>query len=140
MPDDPAPPGSPLHWLFDRTRIEGREREDEAAGAVLINCTISGARSCVDDSAESLRELFLAEMSRFFPDAAIDIRNFRAIKEKRATISHAAGTYHWRPETRGPIAGLYLAGDWVRTGLPATIESAVQSGHDAARAVLEDRR
>jgi hypothetical protein len=27
---------------------------------------------------------------------------------------------------------LLLAGDWVRTGLPATIESAVLSGHMAA--------
>jgi p-hydroxybenzoate 3-monooxygenase len=35
---------------------------------------------------------------------------------------------------------LFLAGDWVRTGLPATIESAVQSGHDAAKAVLADER
>ena len=62
------------------------------------------------------------------------------IKEKRATISHAAGTYHCRPETTGPLRGLYLAGDWVRTGLPATIESAVQSGHDAAKAILADER
>jgi uncharacterized protein with NAD-binding domain and iron-sulfur cluster len=61
------------------------------------------------------------------------------VKEKRATISHAAGTYHRRPETRSPIPGLFLAGDWVRTGLPATIESAVQSGHDAARAIVENR-
>jgi hypothetical protein len=27
---------------------------------------------------------------------------------------------------------LLLAGDWIDTGLPATIESAVRSGHNAA--------
>jgi uncharacterized protein with NAD-binding domain and iron-sulfur cluster len=59
------------------------------------------------------------------------------VKEKRATISHAAGTSQRRPQTRSPIAGLLLAGDWVRTGLPATIESACQSGHDAAAAILD---
>jgi predicted NAD/FAD-dependent oxidoreductase len=37
---------------------------------------------------------------------------------------------------RSPIAGLFFAGDWVRTGIPATIESACQSGHMAAAAVL----
>jgi predicted NAD/FAD-dependent oxidoreductase len=33
------------------------------------------------------------------------------------------------------VKGLYLAGDWIDTGLPATIESAVVSGHRAAAAV-----
>ena len=36
-----------------------------------------------------------------------------------------------------PVRGLFLAGDWIDTGLPATIESAVQSGHTAARAILD---
>ena len=35
------------------------------------------------------------------------------------------------------IAGFALAGDWTDTGLPATIESAVVSGHAAARAILD---
>jgi hydroxysqualene dehydroxylase len=128
--------GSPLHWLFDRNAIEGR---DDDSG-VLINCTISGARGLVDDRPEALMELFKAEMRRYFPDRPIELRDYKVVKEKRATISHAAGTYQQRPETVSPVAGLYLAGDWVRTGLPATIESACQSGHDAATAVLAGRR
>jgi hydroxysqualene dehydroxylase len=35
------------------------------------------------------------------------------------------------------VPGLFLAGDWIDTGLPATIESAVVSGHAAAKAALE---
>jgi hypothetical protein len=34
---------------------------------------------------------------------------------------------------------LLLAGDWVETGLPATIESAVLSGHMAANHATEMR-
>jgi hypothetical protein len=34
---------------------------------------------------------------------------------------------------------LLLAGDWIDTGLPATIESAVRSGHWAAAAALAPR-
>jgi monoamine oxidase len=30
------------------------------------------------------------------------------------------------------VRGLYLAGDWTDTGLPATIEGAVRSGRRAA--------
>lgn len=123
--------GSPLHWMFNRSKIEGEE-----GGEVLLNCTISAARSCIEDPPETLQELLQSELSRFFPGQPLAIRQFKVIKEKRATISHAAGTYHCRPETVGPLRGLYMAGDWVRTGIPATIESAVQSGHDAARAVL----
>jgi predicted NAD/FAD-dependent oxidoreductase len=124
--------GSPLHWLFDRSRIEGRDD-----GPVLLNCTISGARGLVDDRPAQLLELFKSEMRRFFPDRPIAIRDTKVVKEKRATISHAAGTYQRRPAARSPISGLWLAGDWVRTGLPATIESACQSGHDAAAGILD---
>ncbi len=125
--------GSPLHWLWDRDQIEGRPTGEGS----LLSVTISGARSFVHDQPEALRELFLGELARYFPTSKAKITAFRVVKEKRATISHAAGTYHRRPETRSPLRGLWLAGDWVRTGLPATIESASQSGHDAARALLE---
>ncbi len=124
----------PIHWLFNRSLIDG-----ESGGDTLLNCTISAARSAVADSPESLLELFHGEMARYFPDHRYKVRHFRVIKEKRATISHAAGSYQWRPEIIAPIGGLYMAGDWVRTGLPATIESAVQSGHESAAAVLERR-
>ncbi len=127
---------SPLHWLFDRSRIEGLDEP----GRVLVNCTVSGARGMVDDRPAVLVELFKSEMRRFFPGRPFEVLSSKVIKEKRATISHAAGTYHRRPETVAPVPGLYLAGDWVRTGLPATIESAVQSGHDAARAVVDGLR
>jgi uncharacterized protein with NAD-binding domain and iron-sulfur cluster len=42
-----------------------------------------------------------------------------------------------RPAARTPVRGLYLAGDWTATGLPATIEGAVQSGNAAAREVMQ---
>jgi uncharacterized FAD-dependent dehydrogenase len=35
------------------------------------------------------------------------------------------------------VRGLFLAGDWIETGLPGTIESAAVAGHLAARAVLQ---
>lgn len=127
--------GSPLHWLFDRSRIEGHDD-----GQVLLNCTISGARGLVDDRPATLLELAKSELRRYFPDRPVQVRAHKIVKEHKATISHAAGTTQWRPATRSPVPGLLLGGDWVRTGLPATIESACQSGHDAAAAVLEDAR
>ena len=40
-----------------------------------------------------------------------------------------------RPSLATPISNFFLAGDWIQTGLPATIESAVASGHAAAAAI-----
>jgi uncharacterized protein with NAD-binding domain and iron-sulfur cluster len=57
------------------------------------------------------------------------------VREKRATFSVAPGQPP-RPETRTAIPGLFLAGDWIDTGLPATIEGAVRSGHMAASLAL----
>jgi len=40
-----------------------------------------------------------------------------------------------RPLAETPLRNFFLAGDWIQTGLPATIESAVISGHAAAAAI-----
>ena len=55
------------------------------------------------------------------------------IREPHATFSLAPGQPD-RPATATDVRGLFLAGDWIDTGLPATIESAVRSGHLAAAA------
>jgi zeta-carotene desaturase len=57
------------------------------------------------------------------------------VRERRATFSLAPGQPP-RPSTRTAIPGLVLAGDWIDTGLPGTIESAALSGHWAAEHVI----
>jgi uncharacterized protein with NAD-binding domain and iron-sulfur cluster len=56
------------------------------------------------------------------------------VRERRATFSLAPGQPR-RPGTKTPVAGLVLAGDWIETGLPATIEGAALSGRHAAEAL-----
>ena len=57
------------------------------------------------------------------------------ITEKRATFACTPGLR--RPGTLTPEAGLWLAGDYVASDYPATIESAVQSGVIAGRSILK---
>ena len=59
------------------------------------------------------------------------------VREPRATFSLAPGQPA-RPPVQTAVPGLYLAGDWIDTGLPATIESAVRAGHWAAAAVCDN--
>jgi uncharacterized protein with NAD-binding domain and iron-sulfur cluster len=62
---------------------------------------------------------------------------WQAIKEKQATFAATPANEPQRPRTHTVIPGFYLAGDWVATGLPGTIEGAVQSGFAAAEMLLQ---
>ena len=53
-------------------------------------------------------------------------------EEHDATIAHTVGSAGARPDAPTALPGLFLAGDWTATGLPATLESAVRSGRRAA--------
>jgi len=81
----------------------------------------------------------LRELCEFAPEAA------------RATVLHAdvhdipmaiaaplVGTEAQRLPARTSIPALYVAGDWTRTCLPSSMESAVKSGWLAAEAMLAD--
>ncbi|NOZ01904.1 MAG: hypothetical protein GXP54_08455, partial [Deltaproteobacteria bacterium] len=70
---------------------------------------------------------------RFFPKAAgVEPIDSMVIMAKRATFRGCPGQHGMRPSCPTPIENLFLAGDWTDTGLPSTIESAVDSGFTAA--------
>jgi len=60
---------------------------------------------------------------------------WQLVKEKRATFAATPAQDAKRPDSRTKWANIVLAGDWVQTGLPATIEGAVRSGYRAASIV-----
>jgi len=62
---------------------------------------------------------------------------WRIVRERRATFAATPEQVALRPSTETSAANLLLAGDYVRTGAPASIESAVRSGDAAAKAVLK---
>jgi squalene-associated FAD-dependent desaturase len=61
---------------------------------------------------------------------------WQVIKERRATFAALPEENAKRPESKTRWANLFLAGDWIRTGLPATIEGAIRSGNTAAEHVI----
>ncbi|MFB3854361.1 MAG: hydroxysqualene dehydroxylase HpnE [Vicinamibacterales bacterium] len=122
-------PGRRFQWLFDKRRAFG----DSASHVTAV---ASGARSLLSSDNEDVVRAALDEIVPAIPEAA-SARLLRAtvIREKRATFSLAPGQPS-RPGVRTGVPNLFLAGDWIDTGLPATIESAVESGRRAAEAVL----
>jgi hydroxysqualene dehydroxylase len=65
-----------------------------------------------------------------------DLPPWQIVKEKRATFAATPAQDAKRPDSRTRSANVVLAGDWVQTGLPATIEGAVRSGYKAASIVV----
>jgi hydroxysqualene dehydroxylase len=120
-------PGRTMQWVFDKRLVVG----DAASHLTLVS---SGAEDVVGRTNAELIELALHELRSAIPAAADkDVLNATVVREPRATFSLAPGQPP-RPSTKTPVSGLWLAGDWVDTGLPATIEGAVRSGHWAAAA------
>ena len=59
------------------------------------------------------------------------------IKEIHATFSPEPGVEAWRLGQGSGVKGLFLAGDWTRTGWPSTMEGAVRSGYLASEMLLD---
>jgi hydroxysqualene dehydroxylase len=130
-----APSGSPLfvgviggaaEWAF-------RKRE-------VLSVTVSAAKEFVDLPAEELRQLLWSDTARAFQLPRDPVPPARIVKERRATFVASPDQLRRRPGTQTRWKNLALAGDYVDTGLPATIESAIRSGFAAARGVLARRR
>jgi squalene-associated FAD-dependent desaturase len=118
----------PLQWLF---------RKDQQGKAV--HGVISAAREWTARSKDEALSAFTDQICRTFP-AARDATLQRGVivVEKRSTFSPAPGADRHRPTQAPPPGGiehLYLAGDYTKTGWPATMEGVVRSGYLAAGAV-----
>jgi squalene-associated FAD-dependent desaturase len=116
-----------IQWMFNKSRIRRDELGVSEAPGQYLELVISA----------SFAELHQArELARFFPAVRkATILKSAVLKEARATFSVTPGLDPFRPAA-DVGGGLYLAGDWTRTGWPSTMEGAVRSGRLTAEAIL----
>jgi uncharacterized protein with NAD-binding domain and iron-sulfur cluster len=89
---------------------------------------------------EEIVRATMRELAEFAPYAAdARVKHASVHRIPMAIPCPIVGTERARPRTRTPIDGLRLAGDWVQTHLPYSMESAVCSGCLAAEQLLADR-
>lgn len=120
-------PGRTLQWVFDKRLVFG----DRSSHLTLVS---SGADEVLARANGDLIAMAHEELVDALPVAqGARLVNATVVREPRATFSLAPDQPR-RPSTATAVTGLFLAGDWVDTGLPATIEGAVRSGHWAAEA------
>jgi len=101
-----------------------------------ISATISGADAIVDQDREVLAGRIWSEVVRAL-DISAALPAWQIVKEKRATFAATPAQDARRPRAETQWRNLFLAGDWTQTGLPATIEGALQSGESAAVLALK---
>ncbi|NQU56421.1 MAG: FAD-dependent oxidoreductase [Rhodospirillales bacterium] len=113
--------GGVSQWLFVRGDV--------------ASVTVSAADALARESAEDIARTLWAEVAKALDLVDVPLGPYRIIKEKRATFAQSPEQVRLRADTRTRWDNVLLAGDWTQTGLPATIEGAITSGHRAAEAV-----
>jgi zeta-carotene desaturase len=118
-----------IHWLYNQSRLQGRSGN-------YIELVVSATRAFAALSREEAIGQALRELAEFFPRVKeAKLEKVALVKEVHATFGVPPGIDAARPAAVSPWPNLFLAGDWVQTGWPSTMESAARSGHLAAEAV-----
>jgi uncharacterized protein with NAD-binding domain and iron-sulfur cluster len=137
-------------WVFNKSRLYG---QDEASGAnarptgetgdgartnrQYLQLVISASYDLVPRSRQEIIDLCLRELGDVLPETRrAELQRATVIKEVNATFSPEPGVDRWRSGQQIGVKNLFLAGDWTRTGWPATMEGAARSGYLAAEALL----
>ncbi|PKL82711.1 MAG: hypothetical protein CVV24_08650 [Ignavibacteriae bacterium HGW-Ignavibacteriae-3] len=114
---------SKIHWVFNHHSH--------------ITLMVSAADRLINMDSEQIIDEFVSELEKYFPIFQREIIvSSKVIKEKRATFIPDIASSASRKDFICCIGNLFVAGDWIDTGLPSTIESAVLSGRMAAHNVI----
>lgn len=114
---------SPVQWIFQK-----------ADG--YLCCSLSAAGALVATPTDDLVAAMWREVSAALPELhGAKLVRGAATRNPEGTYNARAGTV--RPAARTLDPRVSIAGSWTATGWPDTMESAVRSGREAARALIE---
>jgi len=121
-----------IHWMYNKSKFQpGREQKGS-----YLELVVSASKNFAALSREQAIALAVSELGEYFPAVATaKLEKAALVKEMRATFSVPPGIDASRPASTSPWPNCFLAGDWIATGWPSTMESAARSGHLAAEAV-----
>jgi zeta-carotene desaturase len=113
-----------IQWMYNKS------------GGRYVQIVVSASRSLTEMPRADVIALAVRELTEFFPKVGrAKLEKAQLIKEVRATFSALPGLEAKRPKAETAYDNFFLAGDWTRSGWPATMEGAVRSGYLAAEAV-----
>ena len=104
----------------------------------LITSNIIYSQRAEGLSDEEIIERTVEEIAEFLPEASMQrVDHWVVNRIPMAIHCPYPGTERCRPDIDAPVDGLWLAGDWTKTELPASMESACMSGWMVAERILE---
>jgi monoamine oxidase len=133
--DDPENAGGTAAWgqfVFDRGQLD-------PAQAGLLAVVISASSGAIQAGHQALANAVASQLAAAFKQPQLASPSWtRVISEKRATFACTPGLA--RPDNNSGLDKLLLAGDYTASDYPATLESAVRSGKQAAQELLAQIR
>jgi hydroxysqualene dehydroxylase len=101
-----------------------------------LSLTMMSADGLLTTPHEVLASTVWHEAAKALRLPAVPMPPWQVVMEQRATFAAVPSQEGLRPAARTRWHNLTLAGDWTATGLPATIEGAIRSGHKAADTLM----
>ncbi len=135
--------GRMCQWVFaepcrpdiDGSNVDGADSKDWYCQVV-----ISASHSLPAGNPQRVQQLVVDELAELFPASRqAKLLRFKPVTDPQAVFSIGPNSLPLRPFTATKTPRLLLAGDWTRTGWPATMEGAVISGFRAAETFLASR-
>jgi squalene-associated FAD-dependent desaturase len=121
-----------IHWMYNKSKLH----PERAGSGQYLELVVSASRSFAALTREQALEQALRELTEFFPKVApAKLEKAALTKDVRATFGVPPGIDEARPSAISPWPNCFLAGDWIATGWPSTMESGARSGHLAAEAL-----
>jgi zeta-carotene desaturase len=118
-----------IHWMYNKSVLQPWRKHK---GSYLELVQSASRRFAALERQQAIDQA-LTELAEFFPQAKeAKLEKAALVKEVRATFGVPPGIDSQRPSTISPWPNCFLAGDWISTGWPSTMESAARSGHIAA--------
>ena len=131
--------GRRIQWIFNQSsRHAGAFSADN--GGAYLGLVVSASDDWMKTPRQAIIDQAMEDLESLLP-AVRQAKLLKAIvvKEGRATFAPRPGCDALRPGPSSPLSNFSIAGDWVQTGWPATMESAVRSGYQAAEVLLRTR-
>jgi squalene-associated FAD-dependent desaturase len=164
LPEDrfqnvPSSPITGIHLWFDRPVLNAPHavlvdtlaqwvfRRDSSSASVgqpsgqhYIQVVISASHRVRQSDSEQVIRQVVDEIKQIFPEAHdAKLLRGRVVTDPQSVFSLSPAVDAIRPASRTALPCLHLAGDFVQTGWPATMEGAVISGRMAASSVAEQQ-
>lgn len=125
--------GTVAQWVFRQPW-----EDQQTSTGFYYQVVISASQSARCLPRQELIDIVLLELQQAFPQAQrAKLVQSKVVTDPKSVFSITPEFEELRPPSRTGLPWLHLAGDWIATGWPATMESAVISGRMAAASVVQ---